>query len=91
MEKHFVPLFVILLISSCVNMNDPTRQAEYIQTFKTYNPSLTTHIPGKIPNNMVGYGFSSNIKGNYSHFYIKTKESSKKLFFYKKEISKCAK
>jgi hypothetical protein len=47
---------------------------------------LTTHIPGKIPNNMVGYGFSSNRKGRYSHFYIKTKESSKEYFSIKKRL-----
>ncbi len=72
--------------NSCLNMNDPKEQAEYIKALKTYHSSLTEHIPSKIPNNQVGYGFSSSIVNNYSDFYIRTKEKKENYFTIKERF-----
>ena len=80
MIKFILPPILLLCLNSCINMNDPKYQAEYIRVRKTYNEYLTNHIPAKIPNNVYGYHFSSNWKKGYSYFILRTKEKSKKYY-----------
>lgn len=49
----------ILTFSSCINMTDPKRQAEYIEYRNSFDTSLVGHIPTKIPNNMINMGYAS--------------------------------
>jgi len=61
-------------------MNEPERQAEYIQTLKSFNPRLVSILPDRIPNNMLTMGYSSLINlqeyGNPAGIRMTTKISS---------------
>lgn len=84
--KKLIYLFIFsITLHSCLDMNDPELQAEYIMALKTYNSSLTKHIPPKIPNNQIGYGFSFASVDSYSSFYIRTIEKKDKYYSIKEK------
>lgn len=69
-------------------MNNPKLQANYHYALKTYHPSLTKHLPGKIPNNEIVCGFSSASVNSYSHMYMRTIEAKNKYYSIKEQYSK---
>lgn len=77
-----------MTLSSCLNMNNPKLQAEYIGALKTYNSALTKHIPSKMPNNEISCGFSSATVNNYSYFYVRTIEKRNKYYSIKENYIK---
>ena len=45
------------LLVSCINMNDPTSQSDYIQYRDKFDNSLVKLFPDRLPNNMLGFGY----------------------------------
>jgi len=85
----YIPI-IILTFYSCLNMNDPESQAQYIECYKSFDKELVNHFPSKLPNNKIGYGFSnpefysglgkySDIP-NHSDIYLTTKISSREKY-----------
>lgn len=73
-------LFIIiffLIISSCINMNEPKQQAEYINCLNSFDTSLVRFMPKKIPNNMISMGYASldflGDPNDYAGIYLTTK------------------
>lgn len=84
MNKVFHFLIVTLILSSCINMNDPKDQARYISNLKLFNQNLINHFPKKLPNGYFERSMSSpNLIGEYEHCagtHIKVKYISKSEF-----------
>lgn len=51
-------LLLIMGLQSCLIMTDPKQQAEYIESYKSFDNDLVDHFPKKVPNNWtyVSYG-----------------------------------
>ncbi len=45
-------------MSSCLNMNDPQKQSEYVEVYNLFEKSLVDHIPNKLPNNKISTTWS---------------------------------
>lgn len=45
-------------MSSCINMNDPQKQSEYVEVYNLFDKSLVDHIPNKLPNNNISTTWS---------------------------------
>lgn len=75
--------FIISLLSSCINMNEPGSQAEYINCRNSYDSILVNHLPKKLPNNSNGFSFSSIdniIEDGYAGIDIKVQINNKKKY-----------
>lgn len=46
------------LLVSCINMNNPLDQAQYIEERGKFDKSLVKLFPDRLPNNMVSFGFT---------------------------------
>lgn len=40
-------------------MNDPEKQADYIGCYNSFDKNMVNHIPNKLPDNQIEYGFAS--------------------------------
>jgi len=40
-------------LQSCLNMTDPEQQAQYIESYKSFDREMVSHLPKKIPNNWI--------------------------------------
>lgn len=52
-------LLLILILHSCLNLTDPVQQAQYIESYKSFDKELVGHFPKKLPNNLVATTFGS--------------------------------
>ena len=54
-----------VFLISCLNMNDPKSQVDFIDCRDSYDSTLVRFIPKKIPNNMISFSISSlgNLSG----------------------------
>lgn len=53
--------FVILsaALASCINMNDPERQIQYLNAYQTFDKEMVAHIPAKLLNETFTYSMTS--------------------------------
>jgi hypothetical protein len=84
------------LFTGCINMNDPSEQAQYVSCYNSFDSDLVNLIPSKIPNNYVSLGYASldylNEKDDYAGMHITTKISDLKEYDkLKNQYSKIAK
>jgi hypothetical protein len=63
---------------SCINMNDPEDQATYIEERNNFDKSLVKLFPDRLPNNMLGFGFSAPYDNVPSGLHLTTKYFSEK-------------
>lgn len=58
--KNLIKITVIssILFNSCLNMNEPADQAEYIEVYKQFDPALVDHIPSKLPSNNIHHSWT---------------------------------
>ncbi|MBK7851303.1 MAG: hypothetical protein IPJ66_09295 [Bacteroidetes bacterium] len=61
-------------------MNDPDSQARYSDSYNSFDKKLVDHIPKKLPNNQIGFGFYSPVNTSFGQLYLLTKVSSKSEF-----------
>jgi len=61
-------------------MNDPDSQARYSESYNLFDKEMVNHIPKKLPNNQVGFGFTSPEYTQFGQIYLITKVSSKTEF-----------
>lgn len=54
-----LPFLLLFVLASCLNTNDPERQAHYLQCTKAFPTTLVATFPKKLPNNQIGFGFSA--------------------------------
>ncbi|MFC4636573.1 hypothetical protein ACFO3O_21895 [Dokdonia ponticola] len=77
-------IIAVGLFTSCINMNDPEDQAQYISCYNSFDPVLVNLIPKKIPNNYVSFGYASldylDKVDDYAGMYITTKISDLKEY-----------
>ncbi len=71
-------IVVILgILSSCINMNDPKIQADYIRCYNSFDSTLVEFFPDRLPNSFIGYGFASleflDDRNDYAGIHITTK------------------
>jgi len=43
----------MLTLQSCLNLADPESQAQYIESYKSFDKEMVSHFPLKIPNNWI--------------------------------------
>ena len=71
----------MLFVISCINLNDPRHQAEYIQCYNSFQKEMVEHIPNKLPNNQISHGWAPpkhiDVIGNYAGIHLVTKIASK--------------
>ncbi len=87
MENKLYILILILALQSCLNLTDPEHQAEYIESYRSFDKELVDHFPKKIPNNWthISYGSPeyinewSNTTGLSLKIQITAKEKFKRL------------
>lgn len=77
-------------------MNDPKKQAKYVNCYNSFDSSLVNLLPNKIPNNYIRYGYASfeylNELNNYAGMHMTTKISNLEEYTnLKNEFSKKAK
>lgn len=69
--------FICGILTSCLNMNEPKEQAQYINCYNSFDSSLVNLIPNKIPNSFVSLGYASldyfNEIDDYAGMHITTK------------------
>lgn len=53
MKNGFYILILLLILQSCLNMTEPEHQAQYIESFKSFDKEMVSHFPKKIPNNWI--------------------------------------
>jgi len=77
-------VLTLILLSSCLNMNDPKDQAQYIQTRKSFDSTLVRFLPRKLPNNQIGYSWSSpeyfSENNEYAGMNVSTRFSSREEY-----------
>jgi hypothetical protein len=79
---------------SCLNMNNPDIQSRYSENYNIFDSVLVNHIPRKLPNNQIGFGFTSPEYTKLGKIYLKTKVSSRneylelKAKYYKQALYK---
>ncbi len=78
MRKRLLHMVLVLvLFTSCINMNDPQNQARYISCYNSFDTSLVNHLPKKIPNNFINMGYASldylDESDDYAGMHITTK------------------
>jgi hypothetical protein len=49
---------LLILLASCINMNDPESQARYIECRNGFDKTLVKLFPDRLPNEMLAFGFS---------------------------------
>jgi hypothetical protein len=55
-------------MASCINMNDPARQVQYLNAYQTFDKEMVAHIPAKLLNETFTYSMSSPAgAGKHSH------------------------
>jgi hypothetical protein len=89
-------LFLILALQSCLNLTDPEHQAQYIESYRSFDKEMVGHFPKKLPNNWVATSFGSpkyiNEYCNSTELSLKIKIASKEKFeTLKKQLEKEAK
>lgn len=85
MKNKLYLLIFILAFQSCLNMTEPEQQAEYIESYRSFNAELVDHFPKKVPNNWihVSYGSPNHINewyGGSTEFSLKIQITSKKKY-----------
>jgi hypothetical protein len=82
-------LMIQVFLISCLNMNDPKSQVNFISCRDSYDSTLVRFIPKKIPNNMISDEFSSlaNLSdyGDYTGINLTTKINNHKKYLEIKE------
>lgn len=53
MKNGFYILILLLILQSCLNMTEPEHQAQYIESYKSFDKEMVSHFPKKIPNNWI--------------------------------------
>ncbi|NPD48323.1 hypothetical protein [Lentimicrobium sp. S6] len=90
MKKILYISILTLIFGSCLNMNDPEMQGQYIESYKSFNQELVNHFPKKIPNNFVAAAFGSakyiNKRNNYADLSLTIKIASKEEFIELKQL-----
>jgi hypothetical protein len=77
-------LYIALLgqiLVSCINMNDPKSQADYIEQKDRFDKSIVKLFPDRLPNNMLRYGFSAPYNNIPGGLHLTTKYFSEKEYF----------
>lgn len=82
MNNKFHILLLILTLQSCLNMTEPEHQAQYIESYKSFDNELVNHFPKKIPNNWNSTTYGSP---KYINEYNNTTELSLKIQITSKE------
>ena len=75
---------LLLTLQSCLNMTEPEFQAQYIESYKSFDKELVNHFPKKIPNNWISvvYGGPKYINkySSTTEFSLTIQISSKEKF-----------
>ncbi len=58
MKQLIFLLFIVFLVSSCLNIIDPKNQVRYIECYNSFEQSLVDHIPNKLPNNLINHSWA---------------------------------
>lgn len=83
--KLIVFSWLLIICVSCLNMNRPESQERYQTLRNQFSPELLEHFPINLPNNQIGFGFSSYYKDEVpGSLYLKTKFFSKAKYMEKK-------
>ena len=85
MKPKYIIFLLTLFCYSCLNMNDPDSQARYSESYNSFDKKMVNHIPKKLPNNQIGFGFTSPEYSKIGKIYLLTKISSKTEFIKIKE------
>lgn len=82
MKNKLCILLIILTLQSCLNLTDPEHQAQYIESYRSFEKELVSHFPKKIPNNWIQLSQGSP---KYINEYSSTTELSLKIQVISKE------
>lgn len=82
MNKILCILILLLTLQSCLNITEPEQQAQYIESYKSFDSELVSHFPKKIPNNWSSSTFGSP---KYINEYSRTAELSLSIQLTSKE------
>ncbi|NOS92439.1 MAG: hypothetical protein HOP30_10990 [Cyclobacteriaceae bacterium] len=59
MDRFLYIVLIVAFLFSCINMNDPKSQADYIECRSKFDESLVKLFPDRLPNTMLGFGFAA--------------------------------
>lgn len=59
MKNIFYILILLLIFQSCLNMTDTEHQAQYIETYNSFDKEMVSHFPEKIPSNWIHFSQAS--------------------------------
>lgn len=68
------------ILLSCINMNDPRSQSEYIDYRDKFDKSLVKLFPDRLPNNMLRFEFSAPYENIPGRLNLMTKYFSEKEY-----------
>ena len=84
MKNKLCILLFTLTLQSCLNQTDPEHQAQYIESYKSFNKEMVSHFPKKIPNNWIHISQGSpkyiNEYSNSTEFNLEIRVTSKEKF-----------